>query len=204
MSFAGTTWLQGIALGQLAPFINTNGVTLTVPDNIFSKFVELLWAMSPKYRRILSLAEYNQYVKPYFRDLTLGDLMASIDRLDGQSASVARSLGESGGWFQKAGDFYNRHKGKILAGAGTLAGLGALNYAMDDYLAGDNTRAIPFDDYGHDVVYRRGPPSARARGDGAAGGQYPVVQESNNARYIDLNNPGSGSASAGYRRQRGQ
>jgi hypothetical protein len=98
MSFSGTTWLQGIALGSLAPFINTNGFNLTVPDNIFSKFAELLWAMSPKYRRIMSLVDYNQYVKPYFRDLTLHELLKSIARLDDSTAAIATSLGKSGGW----------------------------------------------------------------------------------------------------------
>lgn len=166
MSFAGTTWLQGIALGQLAPFINTNGVTLTVPDNIFSKFVELLWAMSPKYRRILSLAEYNQYVKPYFRDLTLGDLMESIEKLDSQSSTIAKSLGAAGGWFphlrERGGDY---HRGKI--------GM------ADDYVA-------------HGRMYQTL---------GSAAGQYPVVQEGNNARYIDYPNPGSANASGSYRRR---
>jgi hypothetical protein len=188
MSFAGTTWLQGIALGQLAPFINNNGVTLTVPDSIFSKFVELLWAMSPKYRRILSLAEYNQYVKPYFRDLTMGDLMASIERLDGQSASVAKSLGVSGGWFPGASEARGKMHG-ALAGLGGHGGGGLRDLILaaeeSDY---DAPRSM----------YR----ASRAQGE--AGGQYPVVQESNNARYIDLYNPGSGSAGGAYRRQRGQ
>jgi hypothetical protein len=103
MSFAGTTWIQGIALGQLAPFINTNGATLTVPDSIFSKFVELLWAMSPKYRRIMTLADYNQYVKPYFRDLTLKELIHSINGLDGETASVVRNLGAAGGFLDTMG-----------------------------------------------------------------------------------------------------
>jgi hypothetical protein len=189
MSFAGTTWLQGIALGQLAPFINTNGATLTVPDNIFSKFVELLWAMSPKYRRILSLAEYNQYVKPYFRDLTLGDLMASIERLDGQTASVAKSLGVSGGWFPGASEARGKMQG-ALAGLGGHGGGGRLR---DLILAAEES------DYdAPSSMYR----ASRAQGE--AGGQYPVVQESNNARYIDLYNPGSGSAGGAYRRQRGQ
>jgi hypothetical protein len=118
MSFAGTTWLQGIALGQLAPFINSNGTALTVPDNIFSKFVELLWAMSPKYRRIMTLSDYNQFVKPYFRDLTLKDLIQSINNLDGETASVVRNLGAAGG-------FLNVGAGNMLknAGIGCVTGM---------------------------------------------------------------------------------
>lgn len=189
MSFAGTTWLQGIALGQLAPFINTNGVTLTVPDNIFSKFVELLWAMSPKYRRILSLAEYNQYVKPYFRDLTLGDLLQSIEKLDSQSSAIAKSLGAAGGWFPQLGEFYDRNRGKIAAAAalGTLGGLGAA-YAG----RGGPVRRSLADEYeGYEEI----------GGGGLAGGQYHVTQEGNNARYINLYNPGSANASGSYRRR---
>ena len=118
MSFAGTTWLQGIALGQLAPFINNNGTALTVPDNIFSKFVELLWATSPKYRRIMTLSDYNQFVKPYFRDLTLKDLVQSINNLDGETASVVRNLGTAGG-------FLNVGAGNMLknAGIGCVTGM---------------------------------------------------------------------------------
>jgi hypothetical protein len=144
MSFAGTTWIQGIALGQLAPFINTNGTTLTVPDSIFSKFAELLWAVSPKYRRIMTLKEYNQTIKPYFRDLTVADLMQSIERMDAQTASVARSLGAAGGFIpalrryydEAAGalrgaehaayDYYDRHRDDIHTAAKMAAGLGAL------------------------------------------------------------------------------
>jgi len=211
MSFAGTTWLQGIALGQLAPFINTNGVTLTVPDNIFSKFVELLWAMSPKYRRILSLAEYNQYVKPYFRDLTLGDLMESIEKLDSQSSAIAKSLGSAGGWFpqlrQYAGDFYDRHRGKI----GALAGAG-LALAAPHLLEGGRRILDSYDPLDWDAGDREINARRRAGRGGVepgsipmnahASGQYPVIQEGNNARYISLNNPGSANASGAYRRYR--
>lgn len=103
ITFAGTQWLQCVAQGNLMPFIQTNGQQLTVPDNIFSKFVDLLWATSPLYRRILSLAEYDRVIKPYFRELTLRELEGSIQKFDDWTATRVHSLGAAGGFFDPSG-----------------------------------------------------------------------------------------------------
>jgi hypothetical protein len=102
IAFAGTQWMQGIALGHLSPFIKTNGMSLTVPDNIFAKFVDLLWAMSPLYRRIMSLEQYNRIVKPYFTTLDVKELMLSIEKMDSATSVLIKSLGNAGGWLPAA------------------------------------------------------------------------------------------------------
>jgi hypothetical protein len=133
MSFSGTTWIQGIALGQLAPFIQTNGFNLTVPDNIFSKFVELLWSMSPKYRRIMTLQQYITQVKPYFKDLDLRELLASLNSLDPDTASMAKSLGYSGGWLPASAGG--------LAPASSNSILGSISNSFANYV-GAGTRRL--------------------------------------------------------------
>jgi len=138
MSFAGTTWLQGIALGQLAPFINSNGTALTVPDNIFSKFVELLWAYSPKYRRIMTLSDYNQFVKPYFRDLTLKELVSSIASLDDDTSSIIRNLGISGGFLDAA--TLGRYGAEVAGQQNLLPGF--LGRALNGALGGPVVREV--------------------------------------------------------------
>lgn len=156
MSWAGTQWIQGIALGNLAPFIQSNGQTLTVPDNIFSKFAELLWALSPLYRRICSLEEYDKIIKPYFRDLNINDLVGSIEKLDDASAHALRTLGSSGGFIPQ------------LAQAGIMGGMGGAAQKMGEILGARIGECM----------------SNRAVG--GAAGQYPVVSDMRGGSYLEL------------------
>lgn len=103
LNFTGTTIVQGQAQGSIAPFINTNGQTLTVPDSLFAKFVDLLWTSSPRYKRITTLENYDRVVKPYFTSLTSRDLIASLDHLDVETGHAARAMGVAGGWIPNAG-----------------------------------------------------------------------------------------------------
>jgi hypothetical protein len=182
IAFAGTQWLQGIALGNLAPFIGSNGQTFTVPDNIFSKFVELLWALSPLYRRIMSLEEYDKVIKPYFRDLTINDLMGSIDRLDEASHQAAVSLGRSGGFIPQ------------IAGSMASAGLGSAAQRVGEMLGGRVGGEVA------SCAVRNIADRAIGLG-GAAGayGQYPVRSDGRGGSYLEL-----GGASGSVRRNRSQ
>lgn len=153
LNFVGTTILQGVAQGNLAPFINSNGAVLTVPDSLFSKFVDILWTMSPKFKRIASLEDYDKNIRPFFQSLTTEGLLHAIGMLDEATAITARAIGRSAGFLPYgtsggAGPAMGQSTGYIASCLGGMAAKG-----LDRFISGTSSAQYNVHEDGHGASY---------------------------------------------------
>lgn len=118
MQFQGTTLIQGVAQGRLAPFVSTTPQAITIPDSLFSKFIDILWARSPHFKRICTLQEYDQKIRPFFNNLTAAKLMEIIDRLDDGDRDLMYSIGQAAGLFNGKSAALSSSGSKALQTAG--------------------------------------------------------------------------------------
>lgn len=113
VNFQGTTLLRALAQGAVAPLTQQNTGAFSVPDNAFTKFVEILWGRVPNLHRITTLREYRDKILPWIHELTAEKILGILNQLDPVERDVAIEAGQAAGIF-----------GKMLSKGARMLGLG--------------------------------------------------------------------------------
>jgi len=120
IQFQGTALIQGVAQGKLQPFVGRAVGTLSVPDTMLSKLLDLLWGRSSKFRRICTLREYQNVILPFASDLTAATIQDAISKFEnGDERAIAQISAQAAGLFGSLGE-----------GIGSLFGMGNLGGAL--------------------------------------------------------------------------
>jgi hypothetical protein len=160
----GMAIVQGVPLGNLAPFVQKQTGLMSVPDSSFSKFIDVLWGRAPMFRRITTLKNYIDHVLPYIRDLSADGIMDVLNELDPAEKTIAVEAGKSAGFFSNLlGSVGNA----IVPGLGGAIGAGL--GGVGDHLLGTGSGQFG---YGEAAGAPQFGAAAGAPQFGAAGGQF--------------------------------
>lgn len=150
IQFQGSAIIQGVAQGKLQPFVTRSIGTLTIPDTMLTKLLDILWGRSERFRRICTLRDYRERILPFSAELSGGSIADIIAKLDPDERVVANIAANAAGIFGGLGE-----------GIGSLFGLGDVGRALGGI--GDKvfgTGSATFDQQPwegkSDTVYMRG------------------------------------------------
>ncbi len=120
LQFQGTALIQGVAQGKLQPFVGRAVGTLSVPDTMLTKLLDLLWGRSERFRRICTLREYRDRIIPYAQELTAATIQDAINKFEsGDERAIATMSAQAAGLFGSLGE-----------GIGSLFGAGDIGRAL--------------------------------------------------------------------------
>jgi len=120
IQFQGSAIIQGVAMGKLQPFVTKSVGTLTIPDTMLTKLLDLLWGRNKNFRRICTLREYRDRIAPFASELTPAVVQEIISKFENADERDIATIAASA-----AGIF-----GKLGEGIGSLFGAGQLGGAL--------------------------------------------------------------------------
>lgn len=119
IQFQGSAIIQGVAQGRLQPFVTRSVGTITIPDTMLTKLLDILWGRSERFRRICTLRDYRDRILPFSAELSGSAISDIISRLDPEEQRLAGIAAQASGIFSGLGE-----------GIGSLFGLGDVGRAL--------------------------------------------------------------------------